>query len=252
MNRTSPTEWLLALFAGRDRAAAIMGDMTEMAFTRGKLYFWTAYIRSVGTFTWRIVLALAAAMAGRQILVNSFHDYMGYTPAAWRDAKGSWLDILNYCGPLLASIASTLWFILLFAAVRYGRRDRFVRLTFAVAVGTTLAFLCIPGASLLCAAATFALAVVAFASPIWRKPLAALLCTGAAGFLALVAVNAIDSALLSHYPTLWTSHFFRHYGAMLIFRSSLLIVAIVCARMHKLLLAKPSSEDYALADSLTR
>ena len=96
------------------------------------------------------------------------------------------------------------------------------------------------------------LAAAALFSRTWRKPLAALLCTGAAGFLALVAVNAIDSALLSHYPALWTSHFFRHYGAMLIFRSSLLIVAIVCARMHKLLLAKPSSEDYALADSLTR
>jgi hypothetical protein len=243
MPNTSPAEWLLALFAGSERAAAIMGDLDELAATRGRVWFAAAYARTLLTFTWRIVLALAVAMAGRQIFVNSFHDYMAHTPAAWRDTTGSWLDLLNYSGPLLAFITSTLWFLLPFAAVRYGRRDRFVRLTFAVAVGTTLAFLCIPGASLLCAVATFALAVVAFASPIWRKPLAVLLCTGAAGLLALVAVNTIDSALLSHYPTLWTSHFFRHYGAMLIFRSSLLIVAIVCARLHGWLLQRQSKDS---------
>jgi hypothetical protein len=247
MPKTSLDETLLALFAGSERAAAVMGDMTEMAATRGRLWFIAAYARTLFTFTWRIVLALVVAMAGRQIFVNSFHDYMAHTPAAWRDATGSWLDILNSSGPLLALITSTLWFVLPFAAVRYGRRDRFVRLTFAVAIGSTLVFLCIPGASLLCAVATLALAAVAFASPIWREPLAVLLCTGAAGFLALVAVNAIDSALLSHYPALWTSHFFRHYGMMLIFRSSLLALAYVCSRLHGWLLERPPISDRTIA-----
>jgi len=247
MPKTSPAESLLSLFAGSTRAAAILGDLTEMAATRGRLWFWSAYARTLVTFTWRIVLALTVAMAGRQILVNSFHDYMAHTPSAWRDATGSWLYLLNYSGPLLASITATLWFVLPFAVVRYGRRDRFVRLTFSVAVGSTLAFLCIPFASLMCAAATLALAAAALFSRTWRKPLAALLCTGAFGLLSLVAVNAIDSALLSHYPALWTSHFFRHYGAMLIFRSSLLVVALVCARLHKLLLDNPHTPDPALA-----
>ncbi len=240
-------ESLLSLFTGPARAAAIMGDMTEMAQTRGKIYFWIAYIRSLGTFTWRIVLALVVAMAGRQIFVNSFHDYMAHTPAAWRDTTGYWLDLLNYSGPLLAFITSTLWFVLPFAAVRYGRRDRFVRLTFAVAIGSTLAFLCIPGASLLCAAATLALAAVAFASPIWRKPLAVLLWTGAVAFLAMFTVGSINTLIILYHHDWWYSHFYRHYGAMLIFRSSLLALAYFCARMHRWLLQPPSPADRTIA-----
>src|ERR1017187_5177415 len=137
-------ESFLALVAGPDRAAAIIGDLTEMAASRGRLWFFAAYPRTLGSFTWRIVLALFVAAIGRQTISYLFYPYIRPTPAAWRNATGSWLDLLNSSGPLLACIMSTLWFVLPFAVIRYGRRDRFVQLTFAVAVGTTLAFLSIP------------------------------------------------------------------------------------------------------------
>jgi hypothetical protein len=246
MPNTSPTESLLALFAGNDRAVAILGDLTEMAQTRGTLWFWSAYTRTLISLTWRIVLALVAATVGRQILVNSFHTYyMTHTPVAWRTTYAPFL--LNYMGGLLPCIAQTLWFVLPFAAVRYGVRDRFVQLSFAVAVGTTVTLLYIPFASLFCAAATLAIAVTALFSTTWRKPLGVLLWTGAAGLLALFAVGAIDTIILSHHPDWQTGHFFPHYGGMLIYRSSLLAVAIVCSLLHRRLLEQPASTDRTLA-----
>jgi len=233
MQKPSAAEWLLGCFAGRTRAAAILGDLTELAATRGRLWFWTAYARTLFSLTWRILLALVAATIGRQILVNSLHIHIWHTLATW-DTSGQFL--LNSMGPLLFCIMETLWFVLPFAAVRYGVRDRFVQLTFAVAVGTTIAFFFIPFASLTCAIAALALAAVAAISPNWRKPLSVLLCTGAFGWLAQVAVNAVDTAIISCHPDWWTSHFFRHYGGMMIYRSSLLAVAFVCARIHGLLL----------------
>src|ERR1035441_9864840 len=237
--KTSPAESLLALFAGSDRAAAILGDLTEMAATRGRLWFVAAYARTLVSFTWRIVLALFVADIGRQMIFDLFHLYIGHTPVAWRNATGSWLDLLNSSGPLLACIMSTLWFVLPFAVIRYGRRDRFVQLTFAVAVGTTLAFLCIPWASLACAAATLVLAAAAFTSSTWRKPLEVLLWTGAAGILTIAAATEGRMRiplLLAHGHTLLGRN-----ASALLFQAALLAVAFVCSRLHRWLLAAPAA-----------
>lgn len=193
-------ESFLALFAGPDRAAAIVGDLTEMAATRGRLWFAAAYAHTLVALTWRIVLALFVADIGRQLIFDLFHLYLRHTPAAWRNATGSWLNLLNESGPLLACIMSTLWFALPFAAIRYGLRDRFVQLTFAIAVGTTVAFLAIPFASLVCAAATLVLASAAFLSNRWRKPFEVLAWTGAAGLLALAAFTILSRQFLLQHP----------------------------------------------------
>jgi hypothetical protein len=231
---TSPAEFILALFTGPTRAAAILGDLEELAQTRGRLWFAAAYARTLFSFTWRIVLALFVADIGRQTIFDVFHLYIRHTPAAWRHATGSWIDLLNSSGPLLACIMSTLWFVLPFAVVRYGRRDRFVQLTFAVAIGTTLAFLAIPFASLACAVATLALAAAALLSRTWRKPFEVLLWTGAAGLAMIAAANAVRlrfDFLFAHGHRVLIGN-----GFALLFQTSLLVLAIVCARMHTLLL----------------
>lgn len=233
-------ESFLALFSGHDRAAAMMGDLTEMAETRGRGWFAAAYLRTLVAFSWRIVLALFVADIGRQTVFDLFHLYLGHTPAAWRNATGSWLDLLNSAGPLLACIMSTLWFALPFAAVRYGVRDRFVQLTFAVAIGTTVAFLAIPFASLLVAAATLVLAVVAFASSTWRKPLEVLLWSGASGLAMIAAANAVRlrfDFIFAHGHRVLVGN-----GFALLFQTSLLALAFVCSRMHRLLLERPSAD----------
>ena len=180
MRKTCRTELLLARLTNPTRAAAIYGDLTEMAATRGRLWFVAAYLRTLFTFTWRIVLALFVADVGRQLAFDTNHLNLLVTPAAWRANTGSFVNLLNSSGPLIACIMSTLWFALFFALVRYGRRDAFVRLTALVTAGAFLAFLAIPWISLVAAAATLALTCAAFLSARWRKPFEVLAWTGAA------------------------------------------------------------------------
>jgi hypothetical protein len=242
MPKPSIPEFLLALVAGPDRAAAIFGDLAEMAATRGRLWFFAAYLRTLFTFTWRIVLALFVADVGRQMIFDLFHLYLRHTPAAWRDATGSWINLLNLSGPLLACIMSTLWFALPFAAVRYGLRDRFVQLTFAVAAGTTVAFLAIPWASLVCAAVTLILATAAFTSKTWRKPFEVLAWTGAVGLLSLAAFTILSRQFLAQHPAIFRSlgsHPLALSALVFSFQGSLLVAAFVCSRLHKLLLSNP-------------
>ena len=239
MPKTSSAESFLALITGPDRAAAILGDLTEMAQTRGRLWFLAAYVRTLFTFTWRIVLALFVADIGRELMFNLASLYFHVTPATWRTSNGPYL--LDRTGPLLACIMSTLWFALPFAAVRYGLRDRFVQLTFAVAMGTTVAFLFIPWASLACAAATLILAAVALSSRAWRKPLEVLLWTGAAGLLMVAASDAFRLKALGASYFVHSHPLLAQRANELAFGASLLILAFVCSRMHKLLLHQSAS-----------
>ena len=237
MPNTSPAEIFLALFAGPARAAAILGDLTEIAQTRGRIWFLAAYARTLFTFTWRIMLALFVADIGRELMFNLANIYFHATPPTWRTTDGPYL--LDHMGPLLACIMSTLWFALPFAAVRYGLRDRFVQLTFVVAMGTTVAFLAIPFTSLVCAAATLVLAIAAFASRTWRKPLEVLLWSGAAGLAMIAASNAVRlrvPLLFAHDHRVLVGNSYA-----LLFQTGLLVLAFVCSRMHTLLLREPAT-----------
>jgi hypothetical protein len=234
------SEKFLALFAGRERAAAMMGDLAEMAATRGRLWFFTAYVRTVVSLTWRIVLALFAAEVGREMMFNLANLYFKVTPPAWRTTSAP--HVLNSMGPLLACVMSTLWFALPFAAIRYGLRDRFVQLTFAVAMGTTVAFLFIPWASLLCAAATVTLAAVALLSATWRKPMEVLAWTGAVGILAIGAENAARLTLHSQGSM---GRLLAISWQMFAFHAMLLIIAIVCSRVHGWLIDESNTSGTA-------
>ena len=46
MPKPTPAEWLLARLTEPERAAAIYGDLTEMAATRGRLWFAAAYLHA--------------------------------------------------------------------------------------------------------------------------------------------------------------------------------------------------------------
>lgn len=243
-------ESFLALFAGHDRAAAIMGDLTEMTETRGRGWFFTAYVRTLFSLTWRIVLALFVADVGRQLAFDTFHLYLRYTPAAWRANTGSFVNLLNLSGPLLACIMSTLWFALFFGLVRYGRRDAFVRFTALVTAGTFVAFLAIPWVSLVAAVATLALVLGAFLSARWRKPFEVLAWTSAAGLLALGAFTVLNHQFLRAHPAIFHSLASHPVAASVLvysFQGSLLLVAIVCSRLHGLLLREPPPTDSSLA-----
>lgn len=234
LNRTI-TESILALFAGRERASAIYGDLVEVAGTRGIGWFWSAYLRTLFSLTWKLVLALFVGVVLRETAFDLFHVYMAHTPAQWRAAPGPYLYYLNSSGPLLACIMSTLWFVLPYAVVLYGWRDRFVRLTLAVALGTTVAFLFVPVASFCFAVTTLALGVAALLSQGWRRQGVVLAGTVLFG-IASVAMAATASRSLQEHMEFGVHPVLKavlNVGASLAFSGGLLLLAIVCSQLHR-------------------
>ena len=244
MTNPQLAEKLIALIVGHTRAAAIYGDLLELAATRGRLWFFAEYTHTLLTLTWRIVLALFVACVGREFLFDLFHLSMRYTPAAWRTAGGPYLNLLNHAGPLMACIMSILWFVLPFAAVLYGVRDRFVRLTAAIAVGFTIGFWFVPWASAIFVAATLSLAAAAFLSKRWRRPVEALAVTGLVGLLLLAATSGFRSTFSPALPPAVV-----RYANPLVFSGSLLALALVCILLHRWLLQPPPAANSPVTHS---
>lgn len=114
-------EFILALFAGRDRAAAIYGDLTEMAAVRGRLWFAAVYARTVLSLTWR---HLTAFFAGA-ILYAFLYDRLTF-PLMFGFALSC-----PHIGEPFGEVILALFFLVPFAAIRYGLRDRVVQLALA-------------------------------------------------------------------------------------------------------------------------
>jgi hypothetical protein len=107
-------------------------------------------------------------------------------------------------------------------------------------MGTTVAFLAIPWASLVCAAATLVLAIAAFTSRTWRKPFEVLLWSGAAGLAMIAASNAVRlrvPLLFAHGHRVLVGNTYA-----LLFQTGLLVLAFACSRMHTLLLRQPAAD----------
>ena len=232
-------ESFLAIFAGRSRAAAIMGDLTEMAATYGRGWFVAAYLRTIVSLTWRIVVALFVAEVARELMFNLAGLYFRVSPSTWRSSGSPFL--LGQMGPLLAGIMSTLWVVLPFAAVRSGRRDKFVRLTFGVALGTTITFLFVPWVSATFAAGTLMLAVAALISEAWRRAALMLATLCGTGVVLLAALPQIALAyLLLREPHLVQ----RAPMPAVVFQASLILLLFVYSRLHGWLL-RPQSPGVA-------
>jgi hypothetical protein len=68
-------ERLLRLFASREEASTIAGDLRELAVTRGKLWFWFAVARTVPSLLWRDLTSaplflLGLAVRGLLVMVS--------------------------------------------------------------------------------------------------------------------------------------------------------------------------------------
>jgi hypothetical protein len=126
--KTTPAEWLLARLTDPTRAAAIMGDLTEMAATRGRLWFWTAYARTLISLGWRTPVALVAAYAcAKSYWVFTAIHSLALWLARWLpDADPRYFS--NRWEVPLVTMLQGLVFLLPFVLVRFGPRDRLTRL----------------------------------------------------------------------------------------------------------------------------
>lgn len=255
MSKRNLAESLLARAIGPTRAAAIFGDLLELASSHGRLWYYTAYIRTLVSLAWRGPAAfLIACMTF--ILLRSLY-MMLYFPLH----SVSWLHH-PYITETFVMAVFQLWFVVPFAAVKYGVQDRLVRLAFATSVIASCVYYCLNTPVLLFVLTGFALLAIAglLVPAQWRGAFIVLCITVAIGTLAVVNLGNLAHLgcwVYAHKPLNETSHFhyfetgyaFPHTIFWIVtwtmFLLNMLTLSFVCSRLHRLLW--PSSGDAKLA-----
>jgi hypothetical protein len=244
---STATEWLLACLTDNERATAILGDLTEMAATRGRLWFAAAYLRTLISLTWRTAVAFLLGVASLAAFYRLNIFYIRHIPFAWRIHPSH-----PYIGQAVFYLAVQLWFLVPFAVVRYGFADRLVRVGLTLLLFTTGAELSIPLLSpFLAAAAVAAAAAASLAYTGLRRPAITLVATSVVGaftllnlrFLAHMACWIDEHKPLnasSHYRFFETGFAFPHTLFWVVMWSmgllDMLVLAFVCSRLHHRLL----------------
>jgi hypothetical protein len=127
MHSASFAEWIIARFTSAKRAASIVGDLLELIPQKGPLWFWLSTARVVLSLAWRRPLAfVAASLVGGGVFAGlQATDVMGFYPLL--SGQYPWMNLFW----LLSSI---IFFVLAYAAIRYGLRDRLAQLALAMTV----------------------------------------------------------------------------------------------------------------------
>jgi hypothetical protein len=261
MHKTPTAEWLLARVTTPDRAAAILGDLAELSATRGRVWFWAAYTRTVITLGWRAPLAFIVAYAfstwvavggfpTMRSVFRTFNRIVQHTAphqAIWhvfdRAAHHQTPQTIWHV-PIGDSLIA-LWFILPFLLVRFGFRDRLTQLASAIFLLTIPFFSLSPAGMNFAAFATATTILAALCLSAWRRPMIVL-----AASVGPIAIAIFFSAKV------WFLFLARGYGfnspqlqwAMALYRAvELCIAAIVCSYLYSRLLPRKSTDLSTIA-----
>jgi hypothetical protein len=249
MPRAAIPEFLLGCLTTPDRAAAIMGDLTEMAEARGSVWFWTAYARTLGRLCWRPSTAfvvgylsfLVAGVTFQRPWAGPGARVQPHLIAMLQHGSVPLLALLPFpierlifpvAGPLIVGITVPLRFVFPYAAVRYGLLDPFVQLAGAAFLTATLVLVYPPALSPLLAIALLLGFGAALTLRRWRSPAIVLASTLAIGFLAILSVFgvvALGSAYVAEPRILPKSEFPSATVSLI----ALIVPAIVCSWLHR-------------------
>ena len=229
-------ESILALFAGHERAAAIYGDLTEMAATRSRLWFAAAYLRTLISLGWRGPVAFLVALASVMIMWRVYPMWVQHAvrhlPTQWQvNMLSGKLAVAS--GPFLNTIAFCLWFALPFAWFRFGYRDRVTQFACVMLLSTFPVYgfrvWLIDISSFL----TMLAIVAALLAPLWRRPFAVLALTCITGIVALVGCfRLLAMSQHQHFQTFSPTKGIGGFTAAF----ALAIAAFVCSLLHRWLL----------------
>jgi hypothetical protein len=129
MRSASIAEWMIGRFTDRSRAAWIIGDLNEVQSEKGRLWFWLSVAGILIRLGWRPLTAFVAAFyAGNWALVAFQRAAFAVPFDSPHRAWGIWETVLEN----LPFIGAVLWTGLLYAAIRYGIRDRLVHFVLAM------------------------------------------------------------------------------------------------------------------------
>jgi hypothetical protein len=230
MPKTTAAEGLLARITDRTRAAAILGDLTEMAATRGRLWFAAAYLRTLIILGWRSPVALVAASvctywlgpivwySMRTLAHPLRHVLVAYPPVVFLVA-------------ILGNALVGLFFLVPFLMIRFGLSDRLTRLAGAIFVLSLPFFSLVPVIVLVVGPLMVVAAIVALCLRRWRRPMIVLA-------LALVPQYVVVTAWLSFRHGLMFFHLRGRIQMMAPRLMAFAVTAIVCVYLHRRLLRR--------------
>jgi hypothetical protein len=171
MRKIPLAEWLLARLTTPDRAAAILGDLTEMAITRGRLWFVAAYLCTLISLGWRTPVAVLAAIVSVKYLRRSalprliyaihFHGPPLFAGRYSRLAIFSWI--------VSVSALHFLWIVFPYVAIRFGLRNRLTYLAGTLFLFAIPVYTLRPQVYQLTGLACALIIIAALASPLWRR-----------------------------------------------------------------------------------
>ena len=240
-------EALLARITGPARAAAILGDLLELSATPGRLWFWTAYARTLLSLGWRTApAAFLLAFASMTFIFGPVIRWLVYRRGSHLMDPGLFgnthLRLISWNFSMVT--AQFLVLALPFVLVRFGLRNRLTQLTCALFLIALPVYSLRPRfmdlSSLLIVVATAA----ALALPQWRRPMIVLAGMG----ITAVAWKVPFLVGLAH---VYRRHLPYLSNSTVVFydMTAFAIAAIVCLYLYHRLLRQrpPSNSDSALA-----
>ena len=234
--KTQPTEWLLARFTSRDRAAAIFGDLTEMAATRGGLWFWTAYARTLISLGWRTPVALILAVVSvkyvRARLLGRFISILAGHPLTLASLGGrSYFH--SACWILALETVFPLWTVMPYVAIRFGLRNRLTYLASGLFLVSVPVYGLLPRVVDSAGILTALVTVAALALPMWRRPMV---------FLAIYCAIHYLVSTVSYMMYLHGVYYYKPLLGMRIDEPvQIAVMVIVCPFLHRWLLESAPS-----------
>jgi hypothetical protein len=246
MLKSSAYESLLALITTPDRAAAILGDLTEMSATRGRLWFWMAYARTLITLGWRTPVAFIIAIVAKKFIVSAILPFdVGCRVSHLADAGlfASYNPHIRFISwNLTMTLARWLIFALPFVLIRFGLRNRLAQLTCALFLFAVPVYALRPWLMDLSSLLIVATVAAAFLSTLWRWPMVILAATSATAIATTIS-GLYLLGLVFHHNFLWLTAFdVAIYDAI-----GLALAVIFCLYLNRLLLQQQPASDRTTA-----
>lgn len=246
MRRAGIAEWLLKRAAGPARGTAVYGDLTEMAGSHDRVWFWFAYTRTLFFFTWRTPVAVLAAILSieylRSRVARLFFPYWAHVPGSpfWRVRGIPYLAHFSWNVSWYALLF--LWIVLPYVAIRFGLRNRLTCLAGILFLLAVPAYTFRPHVYQLTGLACALIVVAALASTGWRRQMIFLIANCVAAYL--VFYFSISHPVLSVFRYGLAPRSF--FGMRIDEVVSLAMVTILCPLLYRWLL-QPRSEGLAHA-----
>lgn len=173
MHSAAFAEWIVARFTSQKRAASIMGDLLELKLQKGTLWFWVSLARVVLALAWRRPIAFIAAFYAGSWAFGGFQMAVFGMHTPHRPPEHPWIPVFA----VLSAAGVFMVVVLVYAAIRYGLRDRVTELAFAsvLLVTTVIYFWWQPAVLALCIAFSTCVVAASISSEERRRTALALL-----------------------------------------------------------------------------